>query len=38
MSLKGAWPQPNGEKGYDLLIKRCNWKTIVEKTFKVYEK
>jgi len=26
------------EKGYDLLKKHCNWKTIAEKNFKVYEK
>jgi len=36
--LEGLGHNRMGEKGYDLLKKRYNWKTIAEKTLKVYEK
>jgi glycosyltransferase involved in cell wall biosynthesis len=36
--LEGLGHNRMGEKGYDLLKKRYNWKTIAEKTLEVYEK
>lgn len=36
--LEGLGHNRMGEKGYDLLKKRYNWKTIAEKTLEVYKK
>ena len=36
--LEGLGHNRMGEKGYDLLKKKYNWKTIAEKTLEVYEK
>jgi glycosyltransferase involved in cell wall biosynthesis len=36
--LEGLDHNRMGEKGYDLLKKRYNWKTIAEKTLEVYKK
>jgi glycosyltransferase involved in cell wall biosynthesis len=36
--LEGLGRNRMGEKGYDLLKQRYNWKTIAERTLEVYEK
>ena len=36
--LEGLGHNRMGENGYDLLIKKYNWKTIAEKTLETYEK